>query len=229
MTQAEWIDCANPEPMLEFIRDKVSSRTLRLFAVACCRSIWPLLGDERSRLAVDAAEQYANGELSAHEREKAHRDAGDAFQAAKSPACRDACAPRTPECAAARAALLCLMPDPLEAAAAASYQAANAARRVQGCDFLVDFAQVRLRQVGLLRELLGNPFRPVAFDAKWRTATAIALADGIYEERAFDRLPILGDALEEAGCDDADILTHCQSDGAHVRGCWVVDLVLGKG
>ncbi|HUR53438.1 MAG TPA: hypothetical protein VMZ71_04880 [Gemmataceae bacterium] len=56
----------------------------------------------------------------------------------------------------------------------------------------------------------------------------IALANGIYEERAFDRLPILADALQDAGCDNDGILTHCRGDGAHVRGCWVVDLLLGK-
>ncbi len=83
-------------------------------------------------------------------------------------------------------------------------------------------------QCSLIRDIFGNPFRPVAFDPKWRSETAVALAAAIYEERAFDRLPILADALEEAGCDHADILTHCRGDGPHVRGCWVVDGVLGK-
>jgi hypothetical protein len=72
------------------------------------------------------------------------------------------------------------------------------------------------------------PFRPAAVRPDWLTETAVALARAIYEERAFDRLPILADALEDAGCDDADILAHCRGDGPHVRGCWVVDLVLGK-
>ena len=62
----------------------------------------------------------------------------------------------------------------------------------------------------------------------WRTSTVVALARGIYEERAFDRLPMLADALEEAGCEDADMLAHCRRSGPHVLGCWVVDLVLGK-
>jgi hypothetical protein len=158
MTEAEWMACSDPEPMLGFLRDKASSRALRLFAVASCRSIWTLLGDERSRDAVEAAERYANGELSKHEWDIAHRDAGDAFQAAKTPACRDAHAPRTSACAAARAALLCLLPDALEAAAAASFQAANATRRLPGCDYLADFARARLSQVRLLRELIDNPF-----------------------------------------------------------------------
>jgi hypothetical protein len=83
-------------------------------------------------------------------------------------------------------------------------------------------------QCDLLRCIFGNPFRPVAFDPKWRSETVVALAAAIYEERAFDRLPILADALEEAGCDHADVLSHCRGDGPHARGCWVVDGVLGK-
>ncbi len=80
----------------------------------------------------------------------------------------------------------------------------------------------------LLRDIFGNPFRPVAFDAAWRTSTAVALAQGMYESRDFGAMPILADALQDAGCDSDDILTHCRGDGPHVRGCWVVDLVLGK-
>jgi hypothetical protein len=85
---------------------------------------------------------------------------------------------------------------------------------------------------GLARDVLGNPFRPVpAVDAAWlkREAGAIhMLATGIYEQRAFRRLPLLADALEDAGCTDADLLGHLRGPGPHVRGCWAVDLVLGK-
>jgi hypothetical protein len=80
----------------------------------------------------------------------------------------------------------------------------------------------------LIRDIFGNPFRPVAFDPRWRTADAVGLARGIYEDRAFDRLPLLADALMDAGCADEQVLSHCRSEGPHVRGCWVVDLVLGK-
>jgi len=83
-------------------------------------------------------------------------------------------------------------------------------------------------QCDLLREVLGNPYRPVSLDTAWRTSNVIALAQAIYDEKAFDRLPILADALEDAGCDNADILNHCREPGEHVRGCWAVDLVLGK-
>ena len=85
-----------------------------------------------------------------------------------------------------------------------------------------------LMEIGpaLLRCIFGNPFRPVVFDPSWLTETAVTLATGIYADRAFDRLPILADALEEAGCDHPDVLTHCRQPGPHARGCWVVDGVL---
>jgi hypothetical protein len=91
------------------------------------------------------------------------------------------------------------------------------------------------RQAALLRDIFGNPFRPVAIKPAWRTQTVSNLATAAYEERALPsgeldtaRLAVLADALEEAGCDNADMLTHCRQPGPHVRGCWVVDLILGK-
>ncbi|WP_246173516.1 hypothetical protein [Limnoglobus roseus] len=86
-----------------------------------------------------------------------------------------------------------------------------------------------VEQVHIYRDIFGNPFRPVTFFPSWLTPTSVAIATGIYDDRAFDRLPILADALQDAGCEDADILGHCRGDGPHVRGCWVIDGVLGKG
>jgi hypothetical protein len=81
----------------------------------------------------------------------------------------------------------------------------------------------------LFRDICGNPFRPVIFDPAWRTDTAVSLARTMYESRDFSATPILADALQDAGCDNHDILNHCRDTSApHVRGCWVVDLVLGK-
>ena len=77
-------------------------------------------------------------------------------------------------------------------------------------------------------EHFGDPRRPVAIDSGWRTSTVLALARGMYESRDFGAMPILADALQDAGCDSDDILNHCRGPGPHVRGCWVVDLVLGK-
>jgi hypothetical protein len=81
---------------------------------------------------------------------------------------------------------------------------------------------------GLVRDIFGNPFRPVTFDPSWRTDTAASLARQMYESREFSVMPILADALQDAGCGNPDILDHCRGVGPHVRGCWVVDLVLGK-
>lgn len=85
-----------------------------------------------------------------------------------------------------------------------------------------------LRVAEFARDIFGNPSRPGTFDARWRSAVAIRLANGIYSDRAFDRLPILADALEDAGCDDTELLGHSRRPGPHVRGCWVLDLVLGR-
>jgi hypothetical protein len=85
-----------------------------------------------------------------------------------------------------------------------------------------------LAQCSILRDIFGDPFRPVPVDPSWRSGNVVSLAEAIYADRAFDRLPILADALEDAGCDQADILEHCRGPGPHVRGCWVVDLILGK-
>ena len=81
----------------------------------------------------------------------------------------------------------------------------------------------------VIRDIFGNPFRPVAIDPAWRTTTAVAIGKGMYDSRDFSAMPILADALQDAGCDNDDVLAHCRAEnGIHVRGCWVVDLVLGK-
>jgi hypothetical protein len=96
-----------------------------------------------------------------------------------------------------------------------------------------DFVEIEEAQwqANLFRHLVGNPFQPASADGswlRWNDSTVVRLAQGIYDERAFDRLPILADALEEAGCRNADILAHCRQGGEHVRGCWLIDIVLGK-
>ena len=86
----------------------------------------------------------------------------------------------------------------------------------------------RQRQADALRDALGNPFAPVTWEPHWRSETVVALATGIHFDNAVDRLPILADALEEAGCDDEDVLTHCRGPAPHARGCWVVDACRGR-
>jgi hypothetical protein len=89
-------------------------------------------------------------------------------------------------------------------------------------------AEEQTVQSHLIRDIFGNPLRPVVFNPEWRTSTAVALAAQMYEVRDFGAMPILADALQDAGCDD-EMLNHCRDvTVTHVRGCWVVDLVLGK-
>jgi len=92
----------------------------------------------------------------------------------------------------------------------------------------VDASQERVVQADLVRDVFGNPFRPVAVKPAWLTSDVVALATGIYADRAFDRMPILADALQDAGCDNEEVLDHCRSGGPHVRGCWAVDLLTGR-
>jgi hypothetical protein len=86
------------------------------------------------------------------------------------------------------------------------------------------------RLLRLLHDVFGPlPFREVAVDPRWLTADVVALARSAYDEKAFDRLPILADALQDAGCDNDEMLKHCRAENLeHVRGCWVVDLLLGR-
>jgi hypothetical protein len=86
----------------------------------------------------------------------------------------------------------------------------------------------RQQQAALLRDVVQYPQSSVILDSTWLTSDVLALAEGIYQEKAFDRMPILADALQDAGCDNEDVLNHCRQPGEHVRGCWVVDLLTGR-
>ena len=108
-----------------------------------------------------------------------------------------------------------------------AYAAAHGSR-VAGTDPVAELAETAA-QIRLIRDIFGNPFRPATFHPDWCTSTVTALARQMYELREFSALPILADALQDAECDNNDILGHCRGPGPHVRGCWVVDLVLGKG
>jgi hypothetical protein len=220
MTETEWLACADPKSMLKFLRGKASDRKLRLFAVGYCRSIWPSLKSIRSRRAVETSELYADGRTD----RKSMRAAGNAAMAAT----RDAHASRSLAewmtiAAAYNAARNCAFSDPWDAARFASGETRNAAH--------VNTPLGRCL-ASLLREIFDNPFRPSPFLSPavlaWNDGTVRRIAESIYEERTFDRLPILADVLEDAGCHDADILAHCRGPGLHVRGCWLVDLLFGK-
>ena len=96
------------------------------------------------------------------------------------------------------------------------------------CDpTLLTLAEKR-RQADVIRDVYGNPYRPAVFDPAWRSEAAVALAKSMDSTCTFDAMPILADALQEAGCDSPDILQHCRGESTHFRGCWVVDTVLGN-
>jgi hypothetical protein len=226
MTEAEWLsgDLAALEFWLLTGHDgvPVSDRKLRLWAAACCRLCRGLLKDGRSRAAVEAAEQFADGRLGAADlaaAEAAALEAGETFS------------------------MFYRSDGPFRHAALAADDTASALRGpVLGAPHRVRLALVEAglasegaaeREVrALLQDVLGNPFRRVTIQRPWLTwdgGTVASLAEGIYRERAFDRLPVLADALEEAGCADAELLGHLRGPGPHVRGCWALDLLLGKG
>jgi len=240
MTEQEWNACTDPQAMLEFLRGKASDRHLRLFAVACCRRIWHLLADTLGCRAVEIAEQCAEGLLTVHESFVMGRELDLAWNnvlinsAMQKTGCsREAC-----DSALFAANLVTGWLDPAQAGNVATAVVwANIWQTVPDVDNLDEDAIALLPsqsperrvQAAILREVVGPlPFRPVTMNPPWRTPTVTNLAESIYQERAFDRLPILADALEDAGCSNADILNHCRQGGEHVRGCWVVDLLLGK-
>lgn len=209
MTEQEWLECADPKEMLEFLRGAASERKFRLLACACCRgkqyNIFP-----QGLVAVSVAEALADGQAQEAER------------------------------AATERLVQSLIPDDgswskysliswsLHLPKGGSYP----------LEYVMPFVIPSVIEAGLasdgdvqyiLHDLIGPLlFRSVTVSPSWQTATVVGLATAIYEERAFDRMPVLGDALEDAGCDNADILKHCRQPGEHVRGCWCVDLVLGK-
>jgi hypothetical protein len=224
MTEQEWLTSTDPAPMLEYLREMCSERKMRLLACACCRQIWDHLPDPRSKRAVEVAERFADDQATP-------RELADARNAAL------AVTRRGPDPAwAAYWAANVKAAGPLEntfdaAGAAGARQAAQKASGGRAEAWTrVHTASVR-DQVELVFEVIGNPFRQPWLNPLWRGwegGVLVQLAEGIYNERAFDRMPILGDALEEAGCADKSILDHCRGTTGHVRGCWVLDWLLEK-
>jgi hypothetical protein len=224
----EWLECTDPVPMLQLLRGRAGDRKLLLFACACCRRAWNQLTDLRSRRAVEAAERYADGEVSAQELAGAVGAARHAYENAF----------LTHDNAAY--AVVCLGAEKYHAAELASAYTAYATGHrhagVRSPALIHDVytngqADERRLQADLLRDIFGNPFRTVRLEAAWLAwngGVVPRLAEAIYNERRFADLPVLGDALEEAGCADPDVLSHCRCAGPHVPGCWVLDLLLGR-
>jgi hypothetical protein len=231
MTEAEWLGCTDPGPMLDFLRGTTSKRKRRLLIVGFCRHVWDLLS-EWGRRPVEMAERFADGHATTQELEEArwtadsnvveedglHQQAELDRSLARSPEDEELflreLRHRQGRLLAAMLAHTSTFPDewlePRELHTGGSWKTA----------------------AGLVRCLSGNPYHPLpTIDPSWLAwngGTIPKLAEVIYNDRAFDRLPVLADALEDAGCTEAEILAHCRSGGDHVRGCWVVDVLLGK-
>jgi hypothetical protein len=226
MTETEWLACEDPGAMLKHLqrvklnRNKRGRRKLTLFGCACCRRVWRLL-TERGRRWVQLAERKADGALSKEEVHKLqpgirgpnHNLADRAAWFTGSGNAMDA-AMFAANCAAEALGREAYFPSKSTVSA---WQRAREEEHHQ--------------QAVLLREIVGNPVVSVCVNPIWQTwgeATIPRLARAIYDEQGFDRLGVLADALEDAGCDNADLIGHCRRPGEHVRGCWVVDLLAGK-
>lgn len=214
MTAQEWDDSGHLWLMLHNANEQTGDqRKMSLFAAECCRHHWAYLLPE-SRTLLDEFEELID-RLSRPSEEEVWK-AGKTL------------------CGRANEAVGLVRPlDPetyplrLAAAKAVCYA-------VIGCAWAYGYFTeldpgVEARFVEVLRDLFGNPFRPVAIDAAWRTDAVRALAKEAYERRDYSTLPILGDAMEDAGCEVSEILDHCRGPSPHYRGCWVLDQVLGRG
>jgi hypothetical protein len=246
MTEAEWLACADLGLLLRFLKEKASDRKLRLFAAACCRRIPCLSELDPFRSAIEILELHADGlaapELLNQVRQQFHADAQSEERKwlhatdRKTPAC---C---TAYCEANRAYTLAYaakpsLRDDVNLDMMTNYSTQTVLGELTGHKPYVSmplddwFGLVQgdhSRLAELAREIFGNPFRPVKFAAAWRTDIVEAVAHRIYESRDFSAMPILADALQDADCDSAVILDHCRSSGPHVRGCFVVDLLLAR-
>jgi hypothetical protein len=196
--------------MLELLAQRGKQRKVRLFACACCRRLWDRLTDPRSRWAVEVSERYADRLAEREELLRAHQEAHRVIPRGVNNA--EAWMTDVPWRASA------LERDQL----LFTSQAARNALATEG-----------KAHPPLLRDIFGpGLFRRIAVDPswlRWNDGAVRHLARLIYDERRFQDLPILGDALEEAGCGNEEILSHCRLPGEHVRGCWVVDLMSRPG
>jgi hypothetical protein len=245
VTEWEWVTCKDPEPMLEHLRSKAGERNVRLFACACCRRIWKLLS-EGCRNAVVTAERFAENEAALEELVAAYHT----VNALRPPLGNHSphVSPGWEYWAAEATTLTASSPEAFPSNASVSYDQtvynyldilSSAANSVAMAAALGDVAMnvqaAKFVQSRLVHDIFGNPFRPATREGAWVTPTVTGLASAAYEERVLPtgeldpaRLAVLADAIEEAGCPNADILNHLRERGPHVRGCWPVDLLLGK-
>jgi hypothetical protein len=231
MTEEEWLTATDPVPMVWLIRKKQGiARRQRLVACACYRASWEMVGDKQFDWVIEFGERFADGEFDSDAALATLEKASERARAHVNPQSLEELHMfdrmiRTVTCVSphSNVPLAFLVPE--------EPTSLKRIRNVIRSWFRTPDREEPKPPIWchLIRDIFGNPFRPISFLPEWRTSTVLALAQGIYEERAIDRMPILADALQDCGCDNEDILNHCRDEKAtHVRGCWVVDLVLGK-
>jgi hypothetical protein len=261
MTEAKWLSWPDPYDLLEqCLICELTERRLRLFACACCRRLWDRLEDDRLRVAIAVAEQFADSQATPEELEDARKMAANflndyiLYYWADDELVAEDTDPNdlsTEERDAIEMALERRSDADEEERrwavrhAAVAVVAASSRDGDDGKSYLhqtetviletsqaqanfVGWHAERHLQANLLRDIFGNPYRQPSLKSNWILPTVIDLARSIHSHRAYDRMAMLGDALEEAGCDNADVLSHCRSGTEHVRGCWVIDAILGR-
>ncbi|AMV25104.1 hypothetical protein VT84_11960 [Gemmata sp. SH-PL17] len=242
MTETEWLACEDLSRMTEQLealtraprpgrRAPTSHQNLLqwnrksyLHAAACWRRIFHLI-EAPGREAVEAYERLIEGHGTWEEVGAARQRVITACACDEENPCCQAII----NCAAASEAVGCAAAGRTRPPDFDPFGEDSDRSRVENFAYHGARAAEEAAQCALFREVFGNPFRSVTFSPVWRTSTAVALAQQMYESREFGAMPILGDALQDAGCDNTDVLNHCRAPGVHVRGCWVVDLVLDKG
>jgi hypothetical protein len=238
MTEAEWLASDDPQNMLAFLRSRASERKLRLFACTCCRRMWHLLTNRQSRWAAEVVERHADAAADVEDLRLAILGAENV---AETLAASASSAEEEAQASAAFAVLNATSGGERAAEysssniSSAAFHTATAADAPSAADAR---SAERAGQAYLLRDIFGNPFRVVVVASRWlhwQDAAVVRLAQAAYESRILPagtldntRLAVLADALEEAGCSDEQILGHLRSGGEHFRGCWVLDLLLGK-
>jgi hypothetical protein len=232
MTEAEWLACDDPRRMAAFLEGKASDRKLQLLAAAVCRHTWASLTDERSRWAVEVAERNADGQATEEELDIAFQDATRAYY---EPMIADVRRPfhgreLTLDQARRHFPIYATRPGSLLGGVQRAVSEALIHRLVP---------DEGRRRCDAFREVFGLLLlRPAALDPSWwagSSGAVVKLAQAAYDQRLLPwgeldhgRLAVLADALEESGCDNQEMLGHLRGPGPHVRGCWVIDLLLGK-
>jgi hypothetical protein len=221
MTEDEYLAAKEVLDLGLYQSAKGRFRKWRLFGVACCRRALERVPVPRLEPLATAAEQFADGVLAWDDMKKLRRvlavkeELGEEFGPDEAKHCLIAALDR----ATGKLPLTALGADE---------QARYAIAALSRPKWDEGMEREEEEQVKVAHDIFGNPFRPVVFDPVWSTDTAVSLARRVYESRDFSAMPILADALQDAGCENTDVLRHCRGPGSHVKGCWIVDALLGK-